>query len=405
MTIKNNYIILTFALAFNATAFGMDQLWFDVRRAQRRIRAHTIKSATANNNENTLVSEQNRNGDEQRYSDKRGSFGKGLLHNDNGFISNASFQSLITALESENPADFNRIQTGDSGDRNLVNPQASLAFSLSANDGWIHPIPAAPAFASAQTAGEMVELYWTALVRDVPFNEFDTDATVGMAVADLNDVSDFRGPKEGGVVTRNSFLRGNAPDELVGPYISQFLYQTVPFGAMNIPPDQMVPTSTTDNDFMTDYTDWFTVVNAGSTGDMTTTETFTIFIRTPRDLAEYVHVDGPGQGSFCAALLLNSYGADALDRNNPYLNNTTQDGFTTFGLPDVLTLMRAAIQEGLKAAWYHKWLVHRRLRPEEFGFYVNEQVANGASLGLHDDLINLFFLERGEASDAFESLS
>jgi len=38
--------------------------------------------------------------------------------------------------------------------------------------------PAPPAFSSAQAAGEMVEDYWQALTRDVPFSQYGTDPTI-----------------------------------------------------------------------------------------------------------------------------------------------------------------------------------------------------------------------------------
>jgi hypothetical protein len=41
-------------------------------------------------------------------------------------------------------------------------------------------------FNSADEAGEMVELYWQALARDVPFTDYATSAVTQAAVADLN---------------------------------------------------------------------------------------------------------------------------------------------------------------------------------------------------------------------------
>ena len=121
-------------------------------------------------------------------------------------------------------------------------------------------MPPAPTLTSAETAGEMVELYWHALLRDVPFNEYFADATALAAVDDLNKLTDFKGPKDGGLVTAGTLFRGNTPGDLVGPFISQFLYLAVPYG----PPAnfdggtggtpgidfqaQDVPTSSTTND-------------------------------------------------------------------------------------------------------------------------------------------------------------
>ncbi len=379
-------LLLVCTLPITCSAVSNNE-FFQIQRAQRRIEAHTVKSAVSEFDEQRPLPNQTNNGDEALYANLRGSFGKALNHFPSGFIMQPAFNSLVRALQSGVFADFNAIQLG-TGVVKLVSPQSSLAFSLAANDGWINAIPPAPTFASAQTAGEMVEVYWTVLCRDIPFNEFPANATVAQAITDLNTLSDFRGPKVAGMVTPGTFLRGDTPGDLIGPYISQFLYQTIPYGTTTILPEQTVPVAGTVNDFNTTFADWFTVINGGLTGNTTTLDATPNFIRTPRDLAGYVHADTPGQEGINAILLLNSYGPDALDPANPYLNNPTQDGFVTFGIAQVLDLMREAVHEALKAAWYQKWQVNRRVRPEEYGFYVQQQLVNGTQLGINPQLLN-----------------
>ena len=58
------------------------------------------------------------------------------------------------------------------GTRPLTNPQAGLASTRSGPDPRHVALPPAPEFASAETAAEIVELYWMALARDVPFLEY-----------------------------------------------------------------------------------------------------------------------------------------------------------------------------------------------------------------------------------------
>jgi len=81
-------------------------------------------------------------------------------------------------------------------------------------------MPAPPAFKSAEIAGEMVELYWQALTRDVPFAEYGSHALTNAAVADLSKCSDFRGPKVNDAVTSELLFRGNTSGDLTGPYLS-----------------------------------------------------------------------------------------------------------------------------------------------------------------------------------------
>ncbi len=360
-----------------------------LQQALRRPNVHTVKSdVTAANGQRELLF-QATNGDEDLYADKRASFNKGLVHQASGFPNVEAFLSLVRALQGGSQEAFQAIQIG-SGTKKLVNPQASFAFSLAANDAWINTAPPAPRFASAETAGEMVELYWTVLVRDVPFNAFDSNGTVAAAVADLSNLSDFRGPKVGGAVTSATFLRGNTPGDLVGPYISQFLYQPVDYGNTVMSATLFeTPVGTTVNDFLTTFDDWLTVQQGGLTNQSITFDADN-FIRTPRDLGEYVHQDTPGQASLSAALILQSllgqFGDTVLDPSNPYIGDRTQEGFVTFNISHVLALMRNAVHEALKAAWYHKWQVNRRLRPEAYGFYVQQQVAQGNFLGIHSDL-------------------
>lgn len=377
------FICFSFSLGFCIS----NEEFLEIQRAQRQVEAHTTKTTVAQFDAKQSLPEQSSNGDESRYDDFRGCFNKGLQHLSSGFPDREAFISLRKALASGSHKDFNSILIGQAI-RKLVNPQASFAFTLTANDGWLNAIRPAPQFSSAETAGEMVELYWTTLVRDIPFNMFSSDTTVANAVADLNNLSDFRGPKINGQVTPGTFLRGNTPGDLIGPYISQFLYATVPYGNDELDPFQMVPLPLASNNFNTDFTDWYTVITGGDTGKAISFDPTPRILTTPRDLSEYVHQDTPQQAALSALLILNEYGPEALDPNNPYLNNPTQEGFVTFGIGQVMALTREAVQAGLKAAWYHKWQVNRRLRPEEYGFYVQQQVVGGQNLGINGDLLN-----------------
>lgn len=395
------FIILGLLLPLANFAKSKDEAFFELQQAQKRIEAHTVKSEVADFDENTKVKNQPNNGDQERYSDLRGNFGKALLHFASGLIDPNAYNSLLKALQSGSNNLFNQIILG--GATKLQNPQAALTYSLDTIDPWIRVIPSAPAFSSAETASEMVENYWTVLVRDVPFNQFDINGTVAMAVADLNTMTDFQGPKINGMVTPDTFLRGTSPGCLIGPFVSQFLYQNVPYANSTIDQTQYtVPTQTTMNDFLTTFNDWFTVINGGSTGKTITKDLTKHFMRTPRDLTYYVHQDSSTSASLNAAYILNGYlgtfGNAVLDPSNPYFSNPTQAGFVTFAFPYVLALVPIAVEEALKAVWYQKWVVHRRVRPEEFGFYLNEMVNAGQNFGINSQLINSTSLPQIQAT-------
>jgi len=352
---------------------------------ERRTESKNVRLAAAIAEcKSTAFRVQKTNGDLERYKDHRGTYSKALAHDANGIVTEESFNSLIDALKSGESNDFDQIILG--GARRLIDPQGSYAFSLEGADVSKYTIRKAPAFSSAEEAGEMVELYWQALLRDVPFNEYDTNPVVAQAIANLNTMSDFRGPKIGGQVTAQTLFRGLTPGDLTGPYISQFLYQPVPnYGR---PVAQNYFYYQAGLDYLTDVDDLLLVENGGSTGQVNQFIANPTFIRNGRDLGSYVDKDYSSQIFINAALILLGYGRPGLDANNPYKSNPTQDGFVTYGGAKIIELVNCATETALKASWYQKWLNHLRLRPEEFGFFVQQQKANGINYNINSDLIN-----------------
>lgn len=202
-------------------SINKDPFWDTQDLVDRKLNAENVRiSAATFEAANTKIAHQKTNGDLDRYKDKRGSYSKALDHKDNGLVKKSSFNSMIHALKSGKSKDFDNIILG--GVRHLVDPQAAYAFALEGADAAAYAIPPAPRLTSQETAGEMVELYWQALLRDVPFNEYASNLTAAAAIADLNSLSQFKGPKIGGMVTPQTLFRGTTPGELVGPYISQF---------------------------------------------------------------------------------------------------------------------------------------------------------------------------------------
>jgi membrane-associated phospholipid phosphatase len=77
-----------------------------------------------------------------------------------------------------------------------------------------------------------------------------------------------------------------------------------------------------------------------------------------------------------------------LDAGNPYLGSLTQDGFPTFGGPHILHLVGIVGNLALKAAWFQKWLVHRRLRPEEFAGRIHNNKIGAASYPINSEILD-----------------
>ena len=71
---------------------------------------------------------------------------------------------------------------------------------------------------------------WLALTRDVPFRDYDTDALVAAAVADINAFTEPLTSDAGTKWTPATVFRGETSGDLVGPYLSQFLWLDIPYG-------------------------------------------------------------------------------------------------------------------------------------------------------------------------------
>jgi hypothetical protein len=77
-----------------------------------------------------------------------------------------------------------------------------------------------------------------------------------------------------------------------------------------------------------------------------------------------------------------------LNPGNPYLKSRNQMGFGTFGAPAIATAVAEIATGALKAVWYQKWLVHRRLRPEAYGGLVHNMLSGARFYPLHADVLS-----------------
>lgn len=323
------------------------------------------------------------NVDESLYPNKLGNFSKGLPHNNDGTVVVSAYNALLKALDSANPADFDAIPLG--GDRKLTNPQAGLAFDMEGQDAHALVQPPAPAFASREQAAEISENYWMALLRDVPFSQYSASPIANAAAADLTSYgSDFKGPKSGASVTPQTLFRGVTPDDNLGSYISQYFYQTCNFGANKL--EQKITTTLPDLNYMTTFDQWL-AVQRGFNQPADSLDPTPRYIRSGRDLGQWVHIDVLFQAYFQALLVLLGAGAP-FDDGNPYNDNPTQIGFGTFGGPHIATILCEVATRALKAVWFQKWFVHRRLRPEVHAARVDRTLYHNTNYPVHPEILN-----------------
>ncbi len=322
------------------------------------------------------------NGDEELYT----RFTKGLPHDARGEVDPGAYQKLIEALRSADPTAFDTIPMG--GDLKLVNPQAAFCFGLEGADPQAIAVPPPPSFRSAEQAAEAVELYWKALIRDVPFAHYDSDPAIARAASDLSKL-----PAYSGGITPATIFRGPTPGDRVGPFVSQFLLKEVPWGAIRLV--QHVRTSTPGIDYLRTFDDWLAVQNGKATP--TKHAGAYRYIRSGRDLAAYAQLDFPHQAYETACLILfgmqgttdaqKPYKGAPYDAANPYRGSHTQSGFVTFGAAQALDLVARVTIPALRACWAQKWLVHRRLRPEEFAGRVHLKLTGVAEYPIHETVL------------------
>jgi hypothetical protein len=357
------------------------------------------------------------NGEEDHYLDAMGnrtfiaSFSKSLPHYPAdhpkaGEVMASAYITLLNAINSEegNPGNFEDVPGG--GPRRLVNPVAGKAFDVVGLDSNSTSIPPPPRIDSAEAAGEMAELYHMAICRDIPFNEFNTNSSIAEAARDLSmNYQEFPAspyPPAGFALNVGTIFRGFTLGDVTGPYVSQFLLKgsndiggidendgQIKYGSLSISQQQY--TLTPQLDYMTNYSEWLDIQNGrnvqtrlnlscGNSYDTSRRR----FIRNMRDLGSYVHYDELSQPYTNACLILLHMDAPSCvdtrptySQYNPYTisYDERQVGLVTFGSSQILGLVMQVASAALKAAWFQKWFVHRRLRPEAFSGLIHRQLS------------------------------
>jgi hypothetical protein len=371
------------ALASAAAASGRAQAPVSPN-AERLRKAAQMRTARAELYRQLGEVEQPNNGDEERYPNKINSFSKTLLHNAMGEVSLQAYQSMMRAIQSGKKEDFDAVVRG--GNVRLKNPMAAFSWQYMGADQSQYAIRPAPRFDSAEQAGEMAELYWQAILRDVPFAEYDSNPLANQAAQDLARFRDFRGPKASGRVTPATLFRGNAPGDVVGPYVSQFLLQPVLIGSQLL--DQKQRSLAPGQEFMTGEGSWLEIQMGIGKGAGVSLEETPRNIRNGRDLAQFVHLDYSYSPYYLATWLLMNLGDMALSEDNPYVWSKSQDHFVTFGGPDALEFTSRAAKPAFHAAWWQKWMVHRRARPEAFAGRIHYHMTTRALYPLPEEILN-----------------
>lgn len=322
---------------------------------------------------------QKKNSDEKRYG-RVALFTKGLPHDQNGLASSRSFSQLKKAMNSGIENDFEKINMG--GAKRFKNPLAGYTFDMLGWDGCQIAVPPAPSVKSKETAAEMIELYWMALARDVPFNEYGVSPIITAAITELNSLPDYKGVRP---VTVENIFRKNFEGCLTGPIISQFLLKDIP--TYSHLTSAAIKTAKPNKDYLTDYTFWLANQNGFQPG-VVELDDQNRYIRNARDIGHFMHLDFLFEAFINAANIIRNEIKAPLDSGNPYVTSLTMDGFGTFDYPHLYSLLAEVTTRALKACWYQKWAIHRRLRPEAYGGLVHNKITKGINSPIDDSVLN-----------------
>lgn len=317
-----------------------------------------------------------------------------------------AYEQLKNAAASGSIPAWNSIPKASGNLRPFINPFAGYAFAVDGCDSSTFAIPAPDLPDTNELGSEMVEVYWQALLRDVPFDAYSDVSTypaVAEACVELNSFGvAFKGIRP---VTPANLFRFPSDGCLVGPYLSQFFLQPLEplipagcagitaalIGADNIPASvaqtpQLFPLQSSPTQGGNEYGQTrsrYVAIQNGTIPQIYQASDFKPqrgHVYDGRDLGSFDHQDAPADPWNNAVNILVSRGFP-LNPNSPYRNGQVvgMAAGPVFGGPDAYQLVGIASIEALKCAWAQKWRAYRSLRPEHHAFLVDlQRRQNGA---------------------------
>jgi hypothetical protein len=307
------------------------------------------------------------NGDDARYADRYyvGSYAKGLPHDDRGRVVPAAYRTYLAALRGGALEPLERIAAAIL--LGLVAATCDLGYEYEGEDPTQFELTAPAALASAAMASEMIEVYWAARARDIPFARFGEDDTIAAACAELS-------------TDPTHVFRRDGP-LYAGPYISQFLY--IDLLREPAPPAPHVATfAVPGHDYLTTR-DALIAMQRNPVYAETQREDRPRYIFTLRCLADYI-----------------SRGFDVLGNTAAFLTSMPDDAKQPyFDAIEMNALAARAQAIAGNAVYFAKFMVHRRVRPEALALLV-DRVRAGESLPIHPALPHSRAVDAHETANA-----
>lgn len=313
-------------------------------------------------------------------------FTKGLLHNEEGKVEKRAWKAMAKAIRSRDASDWTNVPLA--GNLLLANPLASYSFEMEGAPPSAIGLPPSPPLSSPESAADIVECYELMLARDIPFSEYQDHKKVKRACRRMAHLTGYFGPLRHGNITPDVIFRGNSGGDLMGPYLSQFLLLS--FDVVNTPFEQRYRHAAAGTDFMSTWETALACQNGTVLESRPKLCRVPKYIRTGRDLAWYTHDDWSFEPYLNAACIMKKLSVP-FSRSNPYFQRgmCNQASGTTFGFDDTIGTLAKAACLAKKAASYHKWVVHQKLRPEAIGMMIDQVLRTDDNpQNLHKDLLD-----------------
>ena len=310
-------------------------------------------------------------------------FSKTLKHDDNGLTTVEDLDRLIKV--SATNGSIESIQdVALSQDPNKTRKLEGIATG---NSFWIRGCETqlydtGPEFLLADSltnVGEMIEVYEKSLLRDTSFNDIqlETGGDVSRALTSINNyntLSAYLGPvSSSNTITGQELFRGIGKDELIGPYVSQYLVLPYSYNGISIEQKYQV-----ENDVLetVDYTNYLNI-QRGIVGGSPNYAGFSRYAYSGRILGSIVHND-PMYWAYYNACLISKQNGLELEYNG---DNVTS-AWTDQGTPDLLSAIGEVALGALRVAWNSKFNISLKLRPEAMAQridYIQQNIFTGGA--------------------------
>jgi hypothetical protein len=275
-------------------------------------------------------------------------FSKTLDHNSYGFAKADSIDLLVEGKIKD-------FKLSNVSERKLEGAKSFDSFNLVGKDSSIIEIDYPYKVTDEAGVFEMAEVYAMSLSRPVPFVNYDV-ALDKEIVKELNNFDNRN-------INSDNIFRGHT---IGGPYISQYLL--LPYSIGSMPVDQKYKVEINAKNVVTEQ--GFLDMQNGIAGPPSEYEDATKYVYNGQVLGSIVHRDPLYNFYYAAALI--SLQNNIVPEYTEY--NTNSSSWTSGGPPDIFSTVAAVALGALRCAWYQKWKVAMRIRPEQLAKRVNDLI-------------------------------